>query len=224
MKMLTVAAFLVFLVFVGNAQQKKTAGTAIPEPLDYKLDKFEITDTNFVDAISELSRFRIEGLHLGLEEVLRERASDSPVPAPRFSLSVHDKTVREILDSLCNSDGRYAWGMDGKTINIYPKATAEDDAYLLNRRLARIAVTSIPDPYEGLTFLDRQLPPPREQLAYAGVGGDPSYAEPWTADFEDITVRRYINRLTEHMGSHTTWLFYGSKQERLFMFLKGGFH
>jgi hypothetical protein len=213
-------------MFVGpsGSSQQKTSVPAIPRPLDYRLAEFEITDTSFVEAVSQLSRQPIEGLHLGLEEVLREKMSDPPFQGPHFSISLRNATVREIVDSLCTYDSRYMWSLDGKTINIYPKTTMEDVAYLLNRRLERIAVTSIPDPGEGLTFLDKQLPPPREQLAYAGVGGDPSYSTPWTVAFEDVTVRQFINRLSEHMGQHTSWVFYGSKQERLFFFVKGGFH
>jgi hypothetical protein len=206
-----------------NAQQHATAPT-VTGPPDYKLAEFEVKDSSFVEAVSQLSRQAIEGLHLGLEEVLREKMSDPPLQGPHFSLSLHKSTVREIVDSLCSYDSRYTWSLDGKTINIYPKTATADDAYLLNRRLEQITVTAIPDPGQGLTFLDRQLPPPREQLGYAGAGGDFSYIAPWTQTFHDLTVRQFINRLSEHMGSHTSWVFYGSKQERLFTFLKGGFH
>jgi hypothetical protein len=133
-------------------------------------------------------------------------------------------TVRQIIDSLCNYDSRYIWSWDTGTINIYPKSTIGDNTYLLNRSLERIVVNGIPDPGEGLTFLDKQLPPPREQLGYAGTGGDASYGAPWTTEFDHLTVRQFINRLTEHVGSRTSWVFYGSKRERLFTFLKGGFN
>ena len=58
-------------------------------------------------------------------------------------------------------------------------------------------------PEAALAFLDRQLPSPREQLAYAGAGGDSHYTAPWTQSYEDIRVRQFINRVSEHMGSHT---------------------
>jgi hypothetical protein len=193
-------------------------------PLDYKLASFEAEDVTFVEAISKLSLLQIEGLHLGLEEVLRESPS-GPLPRdPRFSIRVHNNTVRQVLDRLCDYDGRYIWAEDGSTINVYPKETVSNPSYLLNRRLEVITVTAIPNPQQALTFLDKQLPPPREQLAYAGVGGDSNYEALWTQTFRELTVRQFINRLSEHMGPHTSWIFYGSKRERLFTFLKGGFH
>ncbi len=194
------------------------------DPLDFTPPGFEVKDETLVEAVSELSRQSIEGLHIGVEEVLRETAAAPPPKNPQFSLSLHGKTVREILNNLCAHDKRYIWMQDGMTINIYPKAVSDDGSYLLNRKLERITVTDIDDPGAALTFLDKQLPPPREQLGYAGTGGDSSYSSPWTQTFDRLTVRQFINRLSEHMGPHTSWVWYGSKEERLFTFLKGGFH
>jgi hypothetical protein len=205
------------------AQRNATTAKA-PGPLDYKLAEFEVKDLGLVDAVSQLSREPIKELHLGLEEVLRDKVSDATVRGPHFSFSIRNATARVIVDHLCKYDDRYTWSIDGTTINIYPKETTGDASYLLNRQLDRITVTEIPDPAEGLTFLDRQLPPPREQLAYAQAGGNFAYSAPWSEAFNSVTVRQYINRLSEHMGPHTSWVFYGSKQERLFTFLKGGFH
>lgn len=194
------------------------------DPLDYRLPVFQVKDMGIIDAVSQLSLEPIEDLQLGVEEVLRDKVQDPPPQGPRFSLLLHNNTVREILDVLCSYDNRYMWSQDGRTINIYPKATVDDKSYLLNRSLQYITVTAILNPEAGLTFLDKQLPPPREQLAYAGAGGDSSYNDPWTHAFEGLKVRQFINRLSEHMGSHTTWVFYGAKQERLFTFRKGGIH
>jgi hypothetical protein len=220
------AAPYLFLPILGIAffLMAEAAEPTKPTPLEHKIAEFKMNDATFVEAVSELSREPIDGMHLGLEEVLRERVSDQPLPNPRFSLALHQTTVKELLDALCAHDVRYTWSQDGRTINVYPKSTIGDDTYLLNRSLERISVTAISDPGDGLTFLDRQLPPPREQLAYGGFGGSSSYDMPWTQTFTQVSVRQFINRLSEHMGAHTCWLFYGSKQERLFTFLKGGFH
>jgi hypothetical protein len=95
---------------------------------------FEVKDATFMDVVSELSLKPIEGLHLGVEEILRETVPDSPAETPRFSLLLHNNNVREILNAI-RGDGRYMWSQDGRTINIYPKSTLDDEAYLLIRNL-----------------------------------------------------------------------------------------
>jgi hypothetical protein len=191
--------------------------------IDYRLVEFEVNNATFVEAVSELSEQPVEGLHIGIEEVLRKTESKSTPEKGRFSLKLKGKTVREVLDALCGQDGRYMWTLEEKTINIYPKAIKNSSSYLLNRKLDQITVTDIHNPEAALVFLDRQLPPPREQLGYGGTGGDSSYDIPWSQSFRELTVRQFINRLSEHMGSRTSWVFFGSVQERLFTFRKGGF-
>jgi hypothetical protein len=191
------------------------------DPLDSMVPTFEVENVTFVEALSELSREPTAGMHFGIEEVLRERTEAGD---PRFSILLQNATIRHILDQLCGHDGRYMWERDGATINIYPKSIKGESSYLLNRHLEKISVREIPNPEAALAFLDRQLPPPREQLGYAGAGGDSAYQKPLSETFSAITIRQFINRISERMGTHTTWIFYGSKEERLFSFWKGGFH
>jgi hypothetical protein len=223
MKTISLIGVLATVGLVFTSMLGQNAGR-VQTSLDYRVALFQLKDVGFVDAVAELSLQPVGDLHLGMEEVLREGVTDPQPQNPRFSPVLRNSTVREILNVLCGYDNRYTWAQDGETINIYPKATADDGSYLLNRRLEHIAVSGILSPEGGLTFLDKQLPPPREQLAYAGAGGDSSFSLAWNQVFEGLTVRQFINRLSEHMGPHTSWVFYGSRQERLFTFRKGGFH
>jgi hypothetical protein len=175
----------------------------------------------FIDGIAKLTQVPIE-LHLGVEEILGDTFSEPVGSSVRFSLNLQDKRVREILDALCRSDARYMWSSEQATINVYPRATVSDESKLLNRSLQRIEIKNIPDPEQARTPLNRQLPPPKEQLGYSQLGGDSGYAEPWTVVFQNLTVRQFINRLAEHMGPRTSWLWKGTKQERFFTFLRGG--
>jgi hypothetical protein len=128
--------------------------------------------------------------------------------------------VGEILDALCTSDTRYAWSIDGLSINIYP--TGEGPGYLPNLKLGRISLKTAPDPDQALTPLSRLLP--NEQIGYFGPGlGDNQYAQPWTVAFEHVTVRQFANRLAEHMGARTSWVWAGGSDERMFTFVKGAF-
>src|SRR5271156_4495579 len=124
------------------------------DPLNYRLSVFQVKDMGIIDAISQLSSEPIEGLQLGVEEVLRERVQDPAPQDPHFSLLLRTNTVKEILDVICSYDNRYMWSQDGRTINVYPKVTVDDRSYLLNRTLKYIGVSAIPNPEAGLTFLD----------------------------------------------------------------------
>jgi hypothetical protein len=184
--------------------------------------RFDLKDAILRDGIAKLASNPIDGLHLGIEEVLRENISDDPrAQNAHFSLHLENRTVREILNALCDSDSRYVWSSDGVSINVYPKATTGDASYLFNQLLERISVTAIPNPDQGLTPLAKLLP--KEQIGYAGIGNDPEYAEPWTATFERVTVRQFINEIAEHLGPRSSWIWQGSRNERMFTFQEGGF-
>jgi hypothetical protein len=193
-------------------------------PLDVMVDYFDVTEASLRDALSELSLKNVQGLHLGFEEIIRNKIQDDPrASGAHFSLHLRDKTVREILNELCKSDARYSWSEDGATINVYPRATAGDSSYLLNLTIEKIDINDVPDPDQALTPLSKYFP--KQQVGYAGsiLGGN-AYAEPWTTGFERLTVRQFINRIAEHIGPRTSWVWQGGKDERMFTFLKGGFH
>jgi hypothetical protein len=190
-------------------------------PLNQRVEHFDLNDAILRDGVAELSSNPIEGLPLGIEEILRENINDNPrTQNPHFSLHLENKTVREILDALCDSDARYMWTTDGLSISIYPRATVGNATYLLNQELERINLINVPDPDEALTPLAKLLPD--EQVGYTGFG-DVQYAKPWTATFEHLTVRQLINRLAEHLGPRSAWIWQGSKRERMFAFQRGGF-
>jgi len=201
-------------------------GSQVPRKLtlDVRIDHFDVADAILRDGISELSLKNVEGLHLGFEEIIRDKFQDDPrAISAHFSLHLEAITVREILDGLCRSDARYTWSEDGDSVNVYARATKDDPSYLFNLRIDHIIVTDIPDPNQALTPLSKFFP--EQQVGYFGAGlGDNTYAEPWTAGFERLTVRQFINRIAEHMGPRTSWVWAGGREERMFTFLKGGFH
>jgi hypothetical protein len=210
---------------IGQARPaEQTDHVVAKPPLDARVERFDITGGIVRDGISELSLKNVASLHLGFEELIRRKIQDDPRPeSPHFSVHLQNKTVREVLDEICSSDPRYAWSEEGVSVNIYPRATTGDSSYLLNLRIDKIIVNGIPDPDQALTPLSKLFP--EQQVGYAGSGlGENTYAEPWTAVFDHLTVRQFIDRIAEHMGPRTSWVWQGGKNERMFTFLKGGFH
>lgn len=211
-----------FAVCLMAVAQDRTA--KINPILSTKIEHFALTDQPFPDGVAKLSLETVP-LALGFEEILREKFTDSPQRGPRFTLTMENKTVREILDALCRMDERYTWSLNGRTIKVYPRSTIGDSSYLLNRRLEKLEISSVDAPEHALKAIADQLPPPREQIAYAAIGGgDTRYAQPWTRTFEKLTVREAINELAAHMGTRSTWVFSGSKDFRAFSFFRTGFN
>jgi len=228
MKTISALAFLslaLLPVAFGQASQNTQRGEGLAKSaLEARVARFDVTDAVIRDGISELSLQNVEGLHLGFEEIIGERIQDDPrVQGSHFSLHLQGKTVREILDTLCSSDARYTWSEDGATLNVYPRATADAPSYLLNLWIDKLVVSGVPDPDQALTPLSKRFP--EQQVGYFGPSlGDNSYTQPWTVVFERLTVRQFISRIAEHMGPRTSWVWEGGKGERMFTFLKGGFH
>jgi hypothetical protein len=129
--------------------------------------------------------------------------------------------VKEILNALCSSDPRYTWSADGDSINVFPQSTIANPTYLPNLRLHKVDLVKIQDPDQALTVLSRQYPD--EQVGYMQAGGNISYTEAWTVSFEGLTVRQFVNRLAEHIGSESSWVWQGGRDERMFTFNRGGF-
>ncbi len=193
-------------------------------PLEIRIDHFDLTDAILRDGVSELSLKGIDGLHLGFEEVIRNKIQDDPrASSPHFSLHIENVTVKQVLDALCDSDARYTWARSGESVNIFPKTTVGDSSYLLNLRIGRIALVDVPDPEQALTPLSKLFP--TQQVGYFGPGlADNTYPTPWSVTLDSLTVREFVNEIALHMGARTSWVWQGGKQERMFTFLKGGFH
>jgi hypothetical protein len=219
-KITFVLLFAVLSAFAYGQNQRRRSDTQ-SDPLNERVERFALTDATLIEGLSKLSEQQVPSLHLGIEEILSESFSN-PASIVRFSLNLENATVRELLDQLCQHDNRYAWSTDGLSINVYARENIDNPLFFLNRKLHRITLHDIPNTNQALTPLAKLLP--KEQIGYSGVGGDPSYLEPWTITFEHVTVRQLMNRVSEHMGPRSTWILSGTRNERMFFFTKGSFH
>jgi hypothetical protein len=206
----------------GRTIEIQVASAPSSRALNYEVVRFDLTDSTLVEGLSKLSSEPIVVLHLGIEEILREKFSEPRDRSVRFSLTLEHTTVRDIIDTLCQFDSRYTWSTDGSSINVYPQQIVGNSSYLLNRDLEQITLKNISRPEDALTPLTRLLP--GEQLGFASMGGDSSYSEPRSAEFNDLTVRQLMNRLAEHIDVRGGWILSGSNDQRFFSFFRLGFH
>jgi hypothetical protein len=188
-----------------------------------RIRELKLQDQTLLDALALLS-YEDKRLRFGFEEVLKDRFSDPPIANPRLSVDLENKTIRQVLDALCEMDPRYAWSSDAWTINVYPRATVSDPSYLLNRKLGRLELRAVTDIQQPLLAISQQLPPPREQIALVQMGGDLSYPpDPWNSTFTDTSVRKVVNRIADRLGPRGSWIFSGSRDFRQFSFYKAAF-
>jgi hypothetical protein len=219
-----VAALFVFTAYIyGQAISISIEGSPSTPALSNRLAHFDMTDATIIDALSKLSNEPIAGLHLGIEEIIRDKNSEPPDRSIRFSLSLRDVAIRDIIDTLCKSDRRYIWSSDGSSINVYPRESVGNSSYLLNRELDSITLKNINGPSDALTPLMKLVPD--EQLGYAGIGMgiNNDYPEPWSTVFQKLTVHQLMNRISEHNGPRGGWIWSGSRDQRFFAFFERDF-
>lgn len=217
-----VFCFLLLGIVEGISANPAAAQGGVSERsiLDTTVPLFQLTDQTLLDGVTALTT-EPAPLAFGFERVLKQRFSDPPVISPRFSLRLENRSIGEILDALCTMDSRYTWTQDGPTINVYPRATAGDGSYVMNRKLDKLELKDVTDIEQALLAIYQQLPPPREQVAIGQAGGDISYpAQPWSAVFKEVTVRQAMNRIAGHLGPRGSWMLSGSRDFRAFAFTK----
>jgi hypothetical protein len=214
---------LLSLVHEGRKPETPVKVTSVDSVLNFEISAFNLNDETIEVGLKRLASGSA-AFAMGFEHELKSKQTDPPIPNPRLTLHLTATTVRGALDAMCHADGRYTWSTDDTFINVYPIKTVNLGSYLMNRRLTKLDLKELTDIQQGLWAIANQLPPPREQVAIAQIGGDDTYpAEPWTTRYENLTVRQAINRLVRHMGERASWAFTGSTDFRAFAFNKQGF-
>lgn len=205
-------------VVCGLAQEPGPRSHAQATFLDTLVPEFQLRNQSLADGLWKLAKSPAP-FAFGFEQVLKKRLADRDPVEPRLNLDLKNKTVRELLDAMCKADGRFTWSADGVTVNVFPRAVAANNSYLLNRKLKTLELKNATDVQDGLLAIVRQLPPPAEQVANAQLGGDDPYPrEPWTVTYQNLTVREVVNRLAAHGGPCGTWIFGGAEDFRSFGF------
>lgn len=212
------------LVHEERRSQTPVKVTTPDSVLNSEISAFNLNNETIEIGLKRLAS-RSAAFAMGFEHELKSKQIDPPIQDPLLTLHLTPTTVREALDAMCHADGRYTWSTDDTFVNVYPIKTISDPSYLMNRKLTKLDLKELTDIQQGLLAIVSQLPPPREQVAIAYIGGgDDTYLpEPWTTSYENLSVRQAINRLVHHMGDRSSWAFTGSADFRAFAFNKQGF-
>jgi hypothetical protein len=212
------------LVHEGRRPETPLKVTTVDSILNSEISAFNLDDETIEVGLKRLASGSA-AFAMGFEHELKSKQTDPQIQDPRLTLHLTATTVRGVLDAMCHADGRYTWSTDDTFINVYPIQSINLSSYLMNRRLTKLDLKELTDIQQGLLAIVNQLPPPREQVAIAYIGGgDDTYPpETWTTHYENLTVRQAVNRLLRHMGERASWAFTGSTDFRAFAFNRQGF-
>ena len=212
-------ALLLLLLSPGRSLAQSVEGEyqSPKKLLAIKIPVFDVHNESLLDAVWKLARTAPFGF--GFEKPLTGRFLDPDIPSPQLNLHLEDKSAGEILTALCEADSRYAWSIEGVTVNLFSRSVLNDRTYLLNRTIEMFELEKVTDIQVGLFAIARQLPLPAEHIAHVQIGGDDPYPpEPWTATYRNLTVRQILNRLATHGGPCGTWISGGSRELYTFGF------
>lgn len=190
------------------------------DPLSVRIANVAVHNGTLLDGLAQFSS-QLPELSVSFEQVLKAKISDPPLPEVRFDASMQNQTARDVLAALCSKDTRYNWNLDGATINVFPRTSEHNPSYLMNRRIPQLNLDSPKNAGEAAFRIAGQIPPPFEQIAYAQAGGDISYAVPWHASLQNVTVRHAFNLIARQLGGNGGWVLSGSEEFRTIGFHHG---
>lgn len=133
-------------------------------------------------------------------------------------MATENLSLSEVLNRICALDGRYGWSRDGNSINLFPKASLNDQNYFFSRALRELSLRDIRKVADAVLAIDRESGDPSGGVIYMGIGPAQTFAEPWNAEFTDITVRQALNQVARHLGPTYGWQIGGTTKARLILF------
>jgi len=184
------------------------------DPLDQRIETVSLDNEYLIEGLAKLN-LQTKGVGFSIE-FLPGTVNSPPPPDPRFTARINHVTVKEVLDWLCDLDPRYAWRRDGQTVNIVPRDKLNDPNYLFNRKLPKLTFADSVSADDTLQPILQPVSQDGESVVQlSGIG---NFSKPWSATFENITVRAALNRVAENLGVGHGWMVTGNDKTRLISF------
>lgn len=207
-------AILVFVLSQIMASQQRTTPPA--DPLQLQVTEVQLNDQSIVDGIAIVTRGA--GLAVSVEYQLGATISGPAPSLKTFTTSIGPGTLSEVLDRLCALDPTFTWIRGRNTVNVLPRALADDPNYLLNRKIEELTFREVQKADDAVMDMVGQLSGPRQQIAVLQVGMSLNLARPWTVTLKDVTVRDVFDEIARQLGSTYGWQFSGAQDFRVITF------
>jgi hypothetical protein len=198
-----VAATLVALLLA--AQRVCAQATEASDPFDRITSTFQLDQQTMFEAIARLNEST--GIVVSVERVLGTEG-EGPVD-PKFTATIGGGKPASILDEICDLDGQYSWARDGNVVNIFPRRSVKDRAYLFNRKIPVLKLKDAADAPSAAIDAVHALSGPPAQLIVL-ILGNLDFEKPWTTTIGDLSLRQAINRIAEHLCVTCGWQLSGT--------------
>jgi hypothetical protein len=175
----------------------------------------QLDNQTIVDGIALLSQsthvpFAVE-LPLG-------RSMSEPAPSlQKIKTVLGPMSLRETMDRLCQLDSTFAWKQIGDTANVFPRALENDARYFPNLKISNLTFDASTDA-EQAVFTVAAAAHGDNQIAVLQTGISINFARPWTASFQNISVREALDKIARQLGPTYGWQFGGSAEFRVITF------
>jgi hypothetical protein len=190
--------------------------TAPLDPFAKRIEGVTLEDQSIIDGVAMLGRRA--GLAVSVERELGATISASAPRSTTLTATVGPGTVSEVLDGLCALDQAFTWVRNGNTINIVPRGLTRDPNYFLNRRISSLIFREVRGVREAVFQTAEGLPGPKEQVAIMETGTSLDFVPPWSATFQNVSVREVFDFISARLGPTYGWQFGGAQDFRIITF------
>jgi hypothetical protein len=179
-----------------------SVNVAAQDVLDLQVPEFAVNRATMEEALKKL---HLWGIQVCLEKVSRQSEKEDV----KISISLHDASVREVLNALVSEDKRYTWeryrreneAQDTNLINVLPIGAKEDSNNLMNIKIKKVAIKYSNPPENIIPHIGHLVPELARKLYPGGVAGSMAAVIGSKVnlhidfEFEDMTVREILNEM-----------------------------
>src|SRR5271165_1894746 len=152
---MTIILSLLATITISTLATPQTSSATRFDPLGQKIGSFVLTEETLGDALGKINRsFDVS---ISIEGVLSEAGT---VKNPKFTATIENRTLAEVLDWLCALDTRYSWMRDGNNVNLFPRSSSNDSNYFFNRAVTNLRFENVRSVADAVIVIDRQSSDP----------------------------------------------------------------
>jgi hypothetical protein len=196
-----------------------TLGQHVPAPQDTFQERaggLTLDRQTIIDALATPSQTTRPAY--SIEFPLGKTIAEAAPPVKSIVGQVDSGAIPQVLDRLCELDRTFTWRRIGNTANIFPRVLESDANYLLNRGVAVLTFSDVPDAEKAVFEAVAQLPGSKEQIAVLQTGTSLTFAKLWAATFRNITIREIVDQIAQQLGPTYGWQFGGAADFRVITF------
>ena len=212
------------LIVLSFGRAAEVSGQETPAPTNVfqqSVAGLSLNNQDIIDGVAMLSQN--VGLAVSVEHELGATTSGAAPQPNTFTATIGPGTVSEILDGLCALDPTFAWQRGRK----YGKRDDRKGALVSERELflkpecGMNWCFEISGTHKKRIIQDRGRVASSEGAGRCNNGGwrvSLAFARPWSARFQNISIREALDQIARQLGPTFGWQLTGAKNFRIITF------